>query len=124
MGDAVRAVIEPGADADEPDGEPMQHGSISEEFKRPHRCERRDRIGERHKAGFREARGHAEHVLLGDADVEESFRMRVPEGLENGIAKVASEQHHSWIQFREPNEGVGKGRPHVTASSSSSAWAN
>ena len=81
MGDAVVAVVDAAADADDAHGKPVQRRAVADELVGPHDREARDRVDERDESGLGQPRGEPDHVLLGDADVEEAARMALREAL-------------------------------------------
>ena len=104
VGDAVVAVVEAAADADDPHRQLVQDRAVADELVRAERRERRDRVDERDEARLGEAGRDADHVLLGDADVEEAVREPLGERLEHGEAEVAGEQDDPLVLLGELDE--------------------
>ena len=67
--------------------------AVADELVRPQGGERHDRVDERDESGLGEPRRHADHVLLGDADVEEAIREPLGERLDDHEAEVAGQEH-------------------------------
>ena len=111
--DAVRAVVQPAADADDAHRQVVQHGAVADELVRAQGRERRDRVDERHVAGLGQARRHAHHVLLGDADVEEAIGVALGERLDGHEAEVAGQQQDARIGVGELGERRDEGVSHA-----------
>ena len=109
-------VLEPAADADDPHRQMVQHGAVADELVRPERRERRDRVDEGDEPRLGEAGRDAEHVLLGDADVEEPVREPLRERLDHREAEVAGEQDDPLVVLGELDERPDEGRPHAATS--------
>ena len=106
----VHPVLETAADAHDPHRQPVQHRAVADELVRPERRERRDRVGEGDEAGLGEARRDADHVLLGDADVEEAVREPLGERLDDREAEVACQQDDALVLLGELDERPDEGR--------------
>ena len=104
MRDAVRAVVEAGADADDAHRQVVQHRAVADELVRAQGRERGDGVDERHVAGLGQARRHADHVLLGDADVDEAVGVALGERLDGHEAEVAGQEQHARIGVGELGE--------------------
>jgi len=65
---------------------------------------------ERHEAAIRKAGGDADHVLLGDADIDEAVRERLLEAPEIGRADaVVADGDDALIRLRELDQRLGEG---------------
>ena len=98
--DAVRAVVEARPDADDAHRQVVEHRAVADELVGAQGRERGDGVDERHVAGLGQARRHADHVLLGDADVDEAVGMALRERLDGHEAEVAGQQQHARIGGR------------------------
>ena len=116
MRQSVHPVLEPSADADDPHREMVKHGAVTHELVRSERREGRDRVREGDEPCLGEAGGDAEHVLLGNADVEEPVREPLRERLDHREAEVAREQDDPLVLFGKLHEGSDEGRPHAATS--------
>jgi hypothetical protein len=117
------AVLEAGADADDAHAKVMQDRPVAQELVRPQRGERRDRIRERDEAAVGEARRDPDHVLLGDADVDEARRKPLGELLQHGVAEIAGQQQDARMVGGNPGQRRDERLPH-DASTSAMAAAN
>src|SRR5207244_3532634 len=93
--------------------------SVPDELVSPHRDERRYRIRERHVPGLCETGRDADHVLLGDADVEEAVREAVGERLERVVAQVSGKQEDPRVGLTDLDERPDELAPHRRAAASS-----
>ena len=121
MRDAVRSVVEARPDAHDAHREIVQHGAVADELVRAQGGERGDRVDERHVPRLGEARRHADHVLLGDADVDEAAGVAVGERLDGHEPEVARQQEHARIAVGELRERSHECLPHAAALRASSA---
>ena len=123
-------VVEAGADAHDAHREIVEHRAVADELVRAQGRECGDRVDERHVARLGEARGHADHVLLGDADVDEAVGMALRERLDRHEPEIPGQEQHTRIAVRELGERGDEGLSHAaiprrasTADSSASALA-
>ena len=57
-----------------------------------------------------QARAHADHILLGDADIEKAFRELVAETTEIGRTDaVVADRDNAWIRLGKFDERLGEG---------------
>ena len=77
----------------------------AKEFASAHRGKRRKRRDKGDESGFRHARGHAEQVLFGDAEIEEAFREPLAEGADlGGFGEIGAEADDFGVPFAQFGE--------------------
>ena len=112
---ARAAVLEAATHADDPHRQTVEHGPVPDELVGPQHCERDDRIAKRDEAGFRETGGDTDHVLLGDAHVEETVGEPVAERFEGHEPEVARQQDDALVALGFLDERANEGSPHARA---------
>ena len=83
-----------------------------------------DGIGVGTEAGLGQSGGHADHVLLGHADIDEAVRKAGAKRLHDHVAQVAGEQDDAFVVGRETAESVNEGFSQLAASTSRIAISN
>ena len=119
VADALRAVLEAAADADDAHRQPVPDGSVADELVGTQRREGHDRVDERDEARLGQAGGDSDHVLLGHADVEEPVREALGERLERHVAEIAGEQQDAIVRRGDLAQRADECAPHAPRSCSS-----
>ena len=67
------------------------------------------------------ANGHADHVLLGDTDIEVAVRKKLGERLKHRESKIGIDEPHRRIALCDVKQGANEGISHVDVSISAIA---
>jgi hypothetical protein len=84
-------------------------------FQHAHRHKGRQAVDKGPEARARQACGHAHHVLLGNAGVDELIRAVLADAVEELVAVVAGDQQHARVLLRQAHQGVGEGFSHAAS---------
>ena len=119
MAGTQRAVDEAGAVAEQDDGQAFIANVELDLFENPDWNESGQAINDRPKAGFRQSRGDADHVLFGDATIQILIGMVLAQAVEQRIAMIAGEHEDIGIGLRGLDEKRRQRRSHLPADLSS-----
>ena len=93
VGGPHHAVAVTAAVADQHHRQPVQADVVADLLERPGVDERRDAVDPRAQPGPRQPGGHRDHVLLGDAGVDEPLPQGIAQRLQGHEAEVAGQEH-------------------------------
>src|ERR1700676_2483723 len=110
-------VLEARADTDDADREVMEYRAVANEFVWPQRGERNDGVQERDVPAVGQPGRDPDHVLLGDADVDELSRERLGERFERHEPQVRGEQQDAAVEPGDLDERSRQRCSHVAATS-------
>src|SRR5205085_9301743 len=116
-------VIEGTSRPHDADGEVVQDGAVTDELVGPKGGERCDRIHEGNEARRRQTGGEAQHVLLGDAGVEEVVWMTVGKALDHREPQVSGDEEDAGVTLGDLGQLPDERPPHSADLTSSTARA-
>src|SRR5712691_10060 len=119
MGDAEVAIREAAADRDHLHIRPVIADVVADLLQAPQRAEVGDRVREDDLAAQRHPDCEPDHVLLGDAGVDELVGVLVRELLDHRVAEVADDKAHPRVLVGELVEGFDERGPQEAATSAS-----